>query len=103
MVADFQSLERRASLFDCPETTIALQCDSPPVLRVRTGTTVVWEWTGNGGGHNVAFDDSDIESDDVSIEQGRTFEHTFDAAGTYRYYCAPHHSLGMRGVIIVEE
>jgi len=35
--------------------------------------------------------------------QGATYEHTFETAGTYDYFCIPHKSLGMVGRIIVGE
>ena len=34
-------------------------------------------------------------------ESGATFEHTFEAEGTYDYFCLPHKSLGMVGRIVV--
>ena len=74
----------------------------PPVLRISTGSTVRWEWTGDGGGHNVAFESADIGSDGVAPEASTTFEHTFGEPGQYRYSCLPHKALGMRGAIIVE-
>ncbi|HLZ68658.1 MAG TPA: plastocyanin/azurin family copper-binding protein [Dehalococcoidia bacterium] len=33
--------------------------------------------------------------------QGTTFQVTFTAPGTYRYYCELHHDLGMTGTVIV--
>lgn len=36
-------------------------------------------------------------------EQGATFNHTFDVAGTYDYFCIPHKTLGMVGRIVVGE
>jgi halocyanin-like protein len=77
-----------------------LQFDSP-AIRVDTGTTVLWEWTGQGGGHNVVADNGDFESDLYS-DAGETFEYAFDSAGTYKYYCNPHKTSGMKGVIVVE-
>ena len=73
----------------------------PPVIRVSTGTTVVWEWTGQGAQHNVAAENADFESD-LSQEEGYTFEHTFEEAGTYKYVCTPHRAMGMKGVVVVE-
>ncbi|WP_251341767.1 halocyanin domain-containing protein [Haloplanus halophilus] len=72
---------------------------SPPAVRVSTGTTVRWVWT--GGPHAVAFEDVDVESD-VHTEPGVRFEHTFAEAGVYRYACAPHHALGAKGAVVVE-
>jgi halocyanin-like protein len=72
---------------------------SPPAARVSTGTTVRWVWT--GGPHQITFQDTGIESA-VATEPGVQFEHTFEERGVYRYACAPHHSLGEKGAIVVE-
>lgn len=74
----------------------------PPVLRVSTDTTVRWEWTGNGGAHNISFEGINVESGDPEAEAGYTFEHSFAESGTYLYSCLPHRALGMRGAVIVE-
>jgi halocyanin-like protein len=73
----------------------------PPVIQVEPGTTVRWKWTGNGGGHNVVADDGAFDSGDVLPEQGVHFTHTFEEAGVHKYYCAPHHAIGQRGVVVV--
>ena len=36
------------------------------------------------------------------MKPGATFSHTFEAAGTYRYFCVPHEGAKMRGVVVVE-
>jgi halocyanin-like protein len=74
---------------------------APTAVRVSTGTTVTWEWTGQGAQHNVAAEGGSFESD-MSAEEGFTFEHTFSESGTYRYVCTPHRSLGMKGAVVVE-
>ncbi|WP_324661956.1 halocyanin domain-containing protein [Haloarcula sediminis] len=74
----------------------------PPALRVTTGSTVQWEWTGEGGGHNVTFEDADIGSGGATPEPDTAFEHTFEEAGQYRYSCLPHQGVGMKGAVIVE-
>lgn len=73
----------------------------PAAIRVDVGTTVVWEWTGDGGMHNVAHEDGDFQSD-LHQTAGTTFEHTFDTADTYRYKCVPHEAMGMKGAVVVE-
>lgn len=73
----------------------------PAAITVDTGTTVVWEWTGDGGSHNVAAEDGSFESDMVDSE-GHTFSHTFDSAGTFKYKCTPHEAMGMKGAVVVE-
>jgi len=73
----------------------------PAAVAVSSGTTVVWEWTGDGGGHNVVAENGDFESETTS-EAGFTFEHTFESSGTYEYVCVPHETMGMKGAVVVE-
>ena len=74
---------------------------SPAAVRVSTGTTVVWEWTGQGSFHNVVAEDGSFESEQ-SQEEGFTFEYTFEETGTYEYVCVPHEAMGMKGAVVVE-
>ena len=75
---------------------------TPAVLRVGTSTTVRWEWTGEGGSHNVVSDgDGPLDSGDVAAGSEATVEYTFEEPGTYRYHCQPHGGLGARGVVVV--
>lgn len=73
---------------------------APPAVRVDPGTTVVWEWTGEGGDHDVAAEDGAYASP-LQDGAGETFEHTFDAEGISYYACTPHEALGMKGAIVV--
>jgi halocyanin-like protein len=73
----------------------------PAAIRVSPGTTVVWRWNGKGGAHNVVAEDGSFESQLVG-DQGHTFRHTFEEPGTTKYYCSPHQSLGMKGVVVVQ-
>jgi halocyanin-like protein len=94
------------------------QAFNPPAVLVDPGTTITWEWTGNGGPHNVVhdpevdpnrseavFNSQGTAHEGVAIaEQGTTFEHTFEDAGSFfPYVCTPHRSLGMKGVVVVGE
>jgi halocyanin-like protein len=74
----------------------------PPVLKISPGTTVAWEWTGEGGAHNIEFEEADIASGEVVAESGVHFEHTFEETGIYRYACLPHRALGQVGAVVVE-
>jgi len=74
---------------------------SPPAIRISTGTTITWEWTGQGGGHNVVAEDGTFDSG--ATQTSGTFEYTFENAGRHPYYCSPHRSFGMKGYVIVEE
>ncbi|PSP82859.1 halocyanin domain-containing protein [Halobacteriales archaeon QS_1_68_17] len=73
----------------------------PVAVRVSPGTTVVWEWTGEGGAHNVVAEEGTYESE-LTDEGGFTFSQTFPSSGDSLYYCEPHRSLGMKGAVVVE-
>jgi len=84
----------------------------PAAVVVDPGTTVLFEWTGNGGAHNVYNDDELSRVDERLFDSGETvndsgvlYDFTFEDAntGTHPYACSPHRSLGMRGVIAVGE
>lgn len=83
-----------------------LQFD-PPAILVDHLATVVWEWTGKGGQHNVVHEpetdgeDRMFESELIG-EEGETYEYTFNHEQVYRYYCEPHRDLGMKGAVTVE-
>jgi halocyanin-like protein len=71
----------------------------PAAVQVDNGATVVWEWTGQGGAHNVVSED-DVFNSGSPVGDG-TFEFTFEEDGIYPYFCAPHKSSGMLGAIVV--
>jgi len=73
----------------------------PAAIRVSSGTTVTWEWNGLGSTHNVVDEDGSFESELVE-EEGHTFSQTFEESGTVEYYCTPHRTMGMKGVVVVE-
>jgi halocyanin-like protein len=80
---------------------------APAGIWVDPGTTVTWEWTGEGGGHNVVTEEgpASLDSGAPVSEAGTTFEHTFseEQAGITKYYCSPHQALGMLGAVAVGE
>lgn len=71
----------------------------PTAIAVRPGTTVTWEWTGEGGTHDVVAENEAFDSGDPVDDAGATFEFTVDVPGLYKYYCSPHRDLGMRGAV----
>ncbi|EMA00214.1 halocyanin domain-containing protein [Haloferax denitrificans] len=75
---------------------------APAAIEVSPGTTVVWEWTGNGGTHNVVNREDGLFESELTVSEGHTFEYTFEESGEYRYVCVPHETLGMVGVVVVE-
>ena len=75
----------------------------PAAVWIDAGTTVTWEWTGNGGNHNVVSDESDIDSGAAVGEEGATYEQTFEESAIHKYYCSPHQTSGMLGALAVGE
>ncbi|WP_252701202.1 plastocyanin/azurin family copper-binding protein [Natronosalvus vescus] len=73
---------------------------APRSVRVPVGATVTWEWTGDGGRHDVVDTDDAFDSGEKHSE-GETFEFTLEEPGTYTYYCTPHHHRGMVGALEV--
>ncbi|MFC4408027.1 halocyanin domain-containing protein [Haloarchaeobius iranensis] len=73
---------------------------SPPAVRVDPGTEVVWEWTGDGGVHNVLAEGANWGSELVD-QAGHTYSRTFEEPGVHKYFCEPHEGLGMKGVVVV--
>jgi halocyanin-like protein len=77
----------------------------PPAVWVSPGTTVTWEWTGEGGTHNVVAESGPaaLDSGDPVDSGSKTYEYEFteDDAGITTYYCSPHKTSGMKGGIAV--
>lgn len=67
---------------------------SPASLTVPSGTTVTWT-NKDSFDHTVTADDGSYDSGNLA--QGKTWSHTFNAPGTYHYYCKPHASKGSDG------
>ncbi len=79
----------------------------PAEVTIEPGTTVRWVHT-HDVFHTITSTDSHEEHNpngefDASMSsEGDTFEHTFEEAGTFHYYCKPHTGF-MFGTITVEE
>ncbi|RAW45681.1 halocyanin domain-containing protein [Halorubrum sp. 48-1-W] len=77
---------------------------APPAILIDPGTSVVWEWTGAGGAHNVVADDETFDSGEAVEEEGTTFEYTFEDASegdVFNYLCVPHETVGMKGSVAI--
>lgn len=70
---------------------------APQNVAVGIGGTVRWV-NGGGGGHTVTAAGTWTGG---NLPDGATYEHTFNADGTYNYHCIPHQSLGMAGTVTV--
>ena len=69
-----------------------------PVITIAAGETVTWtNKTASSLAHTVTSATGAFDSG--PIRPNGTFSHTFDAAGTYEYYCTPH--PGMTGKVVV--
>jgi len=77
----------------------------PAAVWISPGTTVTWEWTGEGGGHNVIAKDGPAGLDSGSPTESGTYEYDFtdDDAGITTYFCKPHETSGMKGGVAVGE
>jgi plastocyanin len=63
----------------------------PDELFVSVGETVRWTNDEDGVGHTTTSDDGVWQSG--TLNPGDTFEHTFDDAGTFTYFCSIHPSM----------
>jgi plastocyanin len=75
----------------------------PANVTIAAGTTVTWNWV--GGFHDVtATGNPAFPSSGVPVAPPQSFSHTFNAPGTYLYFCSVHGSPteGMRGTIVVQ-
>ncbi|MFB6235293.1 MAG: plastocyanin/azurin family copper-binding protein [Halopenitus sp.] len=93
----------------------------PSSVSISPGTTVRWKNTSDVEQTVTAYEDKipneaayfasggfDSEQaarnnvTDGLVAPRETYEHTFDQAGTYEYFCIPHESSGMIGTVRVE-
>jgi len=73
----------------------------PAAVRIDEGTTVTWEWSGEGGGHNVEAEETADFASEIVAESGHTFEWTADTTGVVPYFCSPHQGQGMKGALAI--
>jgi plastocyanin len=74
---------------------------TPKTITVPVGTTV--DWVDQGGHHAISADGKSFEGPEMSA--GDHFQHKFDKAGTFAYYCRIHGEPGgkdMAGVVVVK-
>lgn len=76
----------------------------PAEVTINPGDTVTWQWA--AGSHTItsgipACANAGQLFDVPSDSSHPTFSYTFDRAGTYPYFCRPHVTMGMLGVVKV--
>lgn len=86
---------------DALEITLSGTSFSNADVTIAPGTKVRWI-NQDGMLHTVTPDGHTAWTSASLGSQGATFEHTFTTPGTYAYYCQPHQSAGMTGVIRVQ-
>jgi len=76
---------------------------TPSSVTIHTGDSVIWTWSSSG--HSSTSGSPGMPSglwDSGIINQGATFMHTFNTAGSFPYYCTVHGACcGMVGAVIV--
>ncbi|MGB7087447.1 MAG: plastocyanin [Phormidesmis sp.] len=83
----------------------------PATVTVDKGDSVTWE-NNKMAPHNVVFDPNGVPGgkamadklthSQLTFSPGESYSSTFDEAGEYTYYCAPHRGAGMVGKVIVK-
>jgi len=101
---------------DDPAAVVGMEALSfaTDTVRVEVGETVRWKNT-SVVVHTVTADPEEATMDESvrlpegaapfnsgNLEPDETFEHTFETAGTYQYFCIPHEGARMYGTVIVE-
>ncbi|MFB6270181.1 MAG: plastocyanin/azurin family copper-binding protein [Halobacterium sp.] len=105
----------------------AVEGVDPPTFEASVGDTVVWANSGSRNHTVTAYDDGipegadyfasggfadeqtarDAWADSIDgggvIQPGEKYEHTFEVAGEYYYFCIPHEGAGMVGKVRVTE
>jgi plastocyanin len=73
----------------------------PSQVTIQRGQTV--RWVNRDGQFHTVTPDGHGEWSSASLNQsGQTFEHTFDDAGNFDYFCQPHRTAGMTGRVVVQ-
>jgi plastocyanin len=75
----------------------------PSTVTIKAGDTV--KWVNNKlPPHNIIFegDAANKSHDQLMFSPGESYEATFEAPGTYSYYCSPHRGAGMTGKVVVQ-
>ena len=95
LAAACSSEDSRASAVDVSTIAVRNYEFEPEAISVEVGETVTWVWEGQAP-HNVVG-----EGFESLAQRSRSFRHTFDQPGTYRFVCTIH--PGMRGDVIVDQ
>jgi plastocyanin len=70
----------------------------PKTITIAKGQAVTWKWV--NGLHTVTFVKGTYDKVLSKANPKRT--RTFKSAGTFKYYCRYHRTLGMTGKVVVQ-
>ena len=93
-------------LMDEPETVV-VSVDStnlrftPSSVTIDEGDTVRFFWGGQALPHNAVEVDDTFNSGEPESDVDYSFTFEFGTAGEYDFFCEPHRSVGMEGVVVV--
>lgn len=84
-----------------PPNTVVMRAMSfdPGSMTVARGTTITWR-NDDGAVHTSTSDSTGWDTGDMPAGATRTT--TFNTAGTFRYHCTYHRSMGMVATITVQ-
>ena len=74
---------------------------NPESITINEGDSVNFLWSGELLPHNSVEENGVFDSGDAERDVNYTYTFNFDQAGTYDFFCEPHQSVGMKGVITV--
>ena len=102
-VGDLSGTNIRSANEDAPrekiEQTIEVKDNSfsPDTVTIKTGTTVIWKWTGTQNSHSIL-----LQGTTSPAQTSGTFERRFDQTGnSFAYQCGVH-GAAMTGRIVIE-
>ena len=74
---------------------------NPESITINEGDSVNFLWSGELLPHNSVEENGVFDSGDAEQDVNYTYTFDFDQAGTYNFFCEPHQSVGMKGLITV--
>lgn len=109
--------KRHAGSEDVPAATVHMTAANkfdPETVTIKAGEAVRWVNDAGGPSHTVTTDPSMVQDEthvaipegaktfsSGAIGPGKSYQHTFEVPGIYRYACAPHEGNKMLGKIVV--
>src|SRR2546429_9292763 len=90
--------DNRVAMVEGNQNDLSTYKSQPIDITVPAGSTVVWHNDGQQP-HTATANDGSFAS--PYLTNGKEFSFTFKTPGDVQYYCEPHVSYGMKGVVHV--